>query len=55
MWKTNTFKEHIQGAISETSDHWDIWSEWWWDMTWPKKDDDKDKYKDNDNDKDKYI
>ena len=24
-------------AILETYDLWDIWSEWWGDMTWPKK------------------
>ena len=29
--------EHPQGAILETCDFWDIWSEWWRDMTWPKK------------------
>ena len=23
--------------ILETCDFWDIWSEWWEDMTWPKK------------------
>ena len=23
-------------TILETSDPWDIWSEWWEDMTWPK-------------------
>ena len=55
MTKTNTFREHLQGAILGTSDLWDIWSEWWGDMTWPKKDNDKDKYKDKDNDRGKYI
>ena len=25
---TNTFREHLQRAISETFDRWDIWSEW---------------------------
>ena len=59
MTKTNTFREHFQRAILETYDLWDIWSEWWGHMTWPKKDNDKDKYKDKDkdkdNDKDKYI
>ena len=56
MTKTNIFREHIQRAIIETCDLWEIWSEWLWDMTWPKKkDNDKDKYKDKDNDKDKYI
>ena len=46
-----------QRAILDTCDLWDIWSEWWGDMTWPKKDNDKDKDKDKDkdNDKDKYI
>ena len=39
----------------ESCDLWDIWSEWLWTMTWPKKDHDKDKDKDKDNDKDKYI
>ena len=37
MAKTNTFKEHLQRAILETCDLWDIWSEWWGDKTWPKK------------------
>ena len=61
MTKTNTFREHLQWAILETCDLWDIWSEWWGDMTRPKKDNDKDKEEDkdkdndNDNDKDKYI
>ena len=54
MTKTNTFKEHLQWAILETCDLWDIWSEWWGDMTRPKKKD-NDKDKDKDNDKDKYI
>ena len=31
-WLTFTFD--IQRAILETCDHWDIWSEWWGDMTW---------------------
>ena len=35
--KTNTFWEHLLRAILETCDLWDIWSEWWEDMTWPKK------------------
>ena len=26
--KTNTFREHLQGAILENCDLWDIWSEW---------------------------
>ena len=52
---TNTFREHLQRVILETFDLWDIWSERWEDMTWPKKDNDKDNYKDKDNDKDKYI
>ena len=59
MTKTNTFREHIQRVIIETCDLWDLWSEWLWDITWPKKDHEKDKYKgkdnDNDKDKDKYI
>ena len=37
MTKTNTFREHLQRAILETCDLWDIWSEWWGDMTWPKQ------------------
>ena len=53
MTKTNTFREHLQWVILETCDLWDIWSEWWGDMTQPKKNNDKDK--DKDNDKDKYI
>ena len=57
MKKTNTFREHLHGAILENCDIWDIWSEWWGDMTWPKKDNNKDKDKDKDkyNDIDKYI
>jgi len=55
MTKTNTFREHSQREIIETCDLWDIWSEWLWDIFWPKKDHEKDKYKDKDNDKDKYI
>ena len=55
MTKTNTFREHLQRAILETCDLRDIWSEWWGDMTWPKKDNEKDKDKEKDNDKDKYI
>ena len=55
MTKTNTFREHLQWVILETCDLWDIWSEWWGDMTWPKKDNDKDKYKDKYKDKDKDI
>ena len=34
---TNTFREHLQRAILETCDLWDIWSEWWGDTTWPTK------------------
>ena len=55
MTKTNTFREHFQRALLETCDLWDIWSEWWGDITGTQKDDDKDNYKDKDNDKDKYI
>ena len=33
-WVTFTFA--IQRAILETCYHWDIWSEWWGDMTWLK-------------------
>jgi len=32
MTTKNTFREHLQRAIPETCDLWDIWSEWWWDM-----------------------
>ena len=35
--KTKTFWEHLLRAIQETCDLWDICSEWWEDMTWPKK------------------
>ena len=37
LTKTNTFREHLQRAIPETCDLWDISLEWWVDMTWPKK------------------
>ena len=37
MTKTNTFREHLQRAILETCDLWDIWSEGWGNMTWPTK------------------
>ena len=37
MKMTNTFREHLQRAISETFDLWDISSEWWENMTWPTK------------------
>ena len=37
MTNTNTFRGHQKRAISETCDLWDIWSEWWEDMTWPTK------------------
>ena len=53
MTTTNTFREHLQRAIPETCDLWDIWSEWWGDITWPDIDKDKHKYKHND--KDKYL
>ena len=33
MTKTNTFGEHLQRAILETCDFWDIWSEGWEDIT----------------------
>ena len=51
-----TFWENLLRAILETCDLWDICSEWWEDMTWPKRND-KDKYenKDNDKDKDKHL
>ena len=32
-----TFWEHLLRAILETCDLWYICSEWWEDMTWPKK------------------
>ena len=31
--KTNTFREHLQRAILETCDLWDIWLKRWGDMT----------------------
>ena len=34
MTMTMTFGEHPQRATPETFDIWDIWSEWWGDMTW---------------------
>ena len=34
---TNTFREHLQRAIFETFDLWDIWSGRWENMTWPAK------------------
>ena len=37
MRKTNTFREHLQRAIPETCDLWDIWSEWWGDIDHTKK------------------
>ena len=54
---TSLFTFWHQRVTPETCDLWDIWSEWWGDMTWPKKDNGKDKYKDKDynNDKVKYI
>ena len=45
----STFSFDIQRATLETCDLLDICSEWWEDMTWPKKIE-KDKYKDNDKD-----
>ena len=37
-WLTHsTFTFDIQRATLETCDLWDIWSEWWGDMTWLKK------------------
>ena len=37
-WLTHrTLLIDIQKAILETCDLWDICSEWWEDMTWPKK------------------
>ena len=37
-WLTNslTFTFAVQRTILETCYHWDIWSEWWGDMTWLK-------------------
>ena len=32
-----SIKEHPKGAILGTCDLLDIWSDWWGDMTWPKK------------------
>ena len=55
MTKTNTFREHLQGAILETCDLWDNWSEWPGQQKYNDNDKDKDKDKDKDNGKDKYI
>ena len=49
--KTNTFRELHQRAILKTCDRWDIWSDLWGDLNWPKKDNDKYKDKDSGNDK----
>ena len=35
MTKTNTIREPFQRVIQETCDLWDIWSQWWGDMSWP--------------------
>ena len=43
---TITLREHLQRAIFDTFDLWDIWSEWWGD---------NDKDNEKDNDEDKYI
>ena len=53
--KTNTFRELHQRAILDPCDLWDISSELWGDMTWPKKYNDNDKYKYKDNYKDNDI
>ena len=37
MTMTKTFREHLQRAIFENCDLWDIWSEWWENMIWPTK------------------
>ena len=37
MTMTNTYREHLQRAISDTFELWGIWSEWWGNMTWPTK------------------
>ena len=34
---TKTFRDHLQRAIFETLDLWDIWSEWRGNMTWQTK------------------
>ena len=34
---TNTFSLHLQRAIFETFYLWDVWSEWWGNMTWPTR------------------
>ena len=37
-WLTQgTLPIDIQRATHETCDLWDLWSEWWGYMTWPKK------------------
>ena len=37
IWFLEREKKHLQIAILETCDLWDISSEWWRDMNWPKK------------------
>ena len=37
MTKTNALRKHLQRAILETCNLWDIWSDWWGNMTWPTK------------------
>ena len=34
---TNTFRKHPQRVIVDTFDPWDIWCEWWGDITWSTK------------------
>ena len=34
LW--TSIREHPKGAILETLDCCDIWSEWWEDLTWPQ-------------------
>ena len=42
-YKDKYIREHLERAIFGTFDLWDIWSEWWGNMTWPKKNNDKEK------------
>ena len=36
FWDLSTWPKNYLPSILDTCHHWDIWSEWWGDMTWPK-------------------
>ena len=36
-WLLHIVEKHYHTALWETCDPWDMWWEWWGDMTWPKK------------------